>query len=878
MRPRLSVTHPAFVGRHGALPRAIHAVVLAGGSGVAVAGEVPTPPDAEAYEFDSRFFPAGSRAAADISRFAHANVVLPDVYPVDIIFNGQRQNGRDVRFAVLGDAITASPCIEPDWLIEYGVDATALASAKATPGACQTIDQLVPGATATFDVSDQRLELTVPQAHISHLPRGYVPPQLWDQGINAGLLSYRANTYQTSTSQGSSVTTSYLGLDAGLNLGAWHLRHTGTLHSTSGRGARYQQNATYVHRDLPGMGAQLYVGETYTDGTMFDSLRLTGVRLVSDSQMLPGSRAGYAPVIRGVAAGTARVTITQRGILLYETTVPPGAFAIDDLYPTGYGGDLKVTVTEADGRRSEFDVPYAATPQLLREGRTDYALNVGHLNEVEQAERPWLAQATIRHGISNNLTGYMGGLMSRGYAAYQFGTAFNARVGAISADITYAHANVPGLGLSNGHSIQLRYSKTFVDTGTIFALGAYRYSTASYLGLLDANRLRSLYRQGQDISQYERIRSRFDITLNQSLGGRRGSLFLSGSAETYWNSGRNSVTYSAGYSSMIGSATVGLGVQRVRTASADAGRRRSESRAQFTVSLPLGSAPRRPYFTSEIAHESASGLQGRAGLSGGFGDQGQFGYAGSMSRRGGRTAVEAMASYAAPVADLSVAGSDDGQTRTFSAGAAGGLIVHGGGVTFSQTLGETVALAHAPDAAGAQLSGTRGARLDRRGYGVVPYLSPYQMNEVAVDPVGTSLDVEIKATSQRVAPHRGAVVLVKYQTVSGRALLVKARSDDGQVLPFGAEVFDRTGQVVGVVGQAGRIFVRDSAGNDGLTVRWGKGDHQSCNIVLPDNLPATSGKTLTTISGSCARPVPVAAHARQATSLHYPGGTPDARP
>ena len=37
-----------------------------------------------------------------------------------------------------------------------------------------------------------------------------------------------------------------------------------------------------------------------------------------------------------------------------QYSVSPGNFVIDDLYPTGYGGDLEVSVVEADGRRREF--------------------------------------------------------------------------------------------------------------------------------------------------------------------------------------------------------------------------------------------------------------------------------------------------------------------------------------------------------------------------------------------------------------------------------------------------------------------------------------------------------------------------------------------
>ena len=62
--------------------------------------------------------------------------------------------------------------------------------------------------------------------------------------------------------------------------------------------------------------------------------------------------------------------------------------------------------------------------------------------------------------------------------------------------------------------------------------------------------------------------------------------------------------------------------------------------------------------------------------------------------------------------------------------------------------------------------------MDSRGYGVLPYLTPYRLNEVAIDPKGISADVELKTTSQQVAPHAGAVVMLSYATVTGHSALI----------------------------------------------------------------------------------------------------------
>ncbi|WP_163613906.1 fimbria/pilus outer membrane usher protein, partial [Klebsiella variicola] len=70
--------------------------------------------------------------------------------------------------------------------------------------------------------------------------------------------------------------------------------------------------------------------------------------------MLPDSEKGFAPTIRGIAKGNARVIIRQNGYKLYETYVSPGAFEINDLFPTSSSGDLDVTVLESDGSSQNY--------------------------------------------------------------------------------------------------------------------------------------------------------------------------------------------------------------------------------------------------------------------------------------------------------------------------------------------------------------------------------------------------------------------------------------------------------------------------------------------------------------------------------------------
>lgn len=58
---------------------------------------------------------------------------------------------------------------------------------------------------------------------------------------------------------------------------------------------------------------------------------MTGIKLETDTSMLPDSEQGFAPVVRGIANSDAQVVIKQNGYVIYQTWVSAGPFEIKDL-------------------------------------------------------------------------------------------------------------------------------------------------------------------------------------------------------------------------------------------------------------------------------------------------------------------------------------------------------------------------------------------------------------------------------------------------------------------------------------------------------------------------------------------------------------------
>src|SRR5471032_2336539 len=394
--------------------------------------------------FDNMYLRGDAGSAVDTSRFTRGNAVTPGTYSVDLIVNGARLAREDIRFVSTDGKLGSKPCFSRALLQRAGVDlakADAAAghgasSSTATAETCEELGAIVPGATVDFDFTQQTLELSVPQAFMKNSARGYVPPEQWDQGVNGGFLSYNANTYHTAGS-GVGSSQSYLGLSAGVNIGAWHIRHQSSVSAATGQKTQFDNIATYPQRDITKLGSQLTVGDASTTGEIFDGVSFRGVQLATDDRMLPESMRGYAPVVRGTA----------------ETNVAPGPFEISDLYSTGYGGDLVVTVTEADGRSKEFTVPFASVAQLLRPGVTRFSATAGQLRNDSLDTKPVFGQFTIQRGLTNTVTAYGGVVASSGYGAMNVGGALNTGIGAFSMDVTGAFTSIPNAQSMHGTSL-----------------------------------------------------------------------------------------------------------------------------------------------------------------------------------------------------------------------------------------------------------------------------------------------------------------------------------------------------------------------------------------------------------------------------------------
>lgn len=379
------------------------------------------PVDAE-YYFNPRFLSNDLAESVDLSAFTKGREAPPGTYRVDIYLNDEFMTSRDITFIADDNNADLIPCLSTDLLVSLGIKKSALLDNKehsaekhvSDNSACTPLRDRLADASSEFNVGQQHLSLSVPQIYVGRMARGYVSPDLWEEGINAGLLNYSFNGNSINNRGNHNAGKSnyaYLNLQSGINIGSWRLRDNSTWSYNSGSSNssdsnKWQHINTSAERDIIPLRSRLTVGDSYTDGDIFDSVNFRGLKINSTEAMLPDSQHGFAPVIHGIARGTAQVSVKQNGYDVYQTTVPPGPFTIDDINSAANGGDLQVTIKEADGSIQTLYVPYSSVPVLQRAGYTRYALAMGEYRSGNNLQSsPKFIQGS--YSMSNDLKGGM---------------------------------------------------------------------------------------------------------------------------------------------------------------------------------------------------------------------------------------------------------------------------------------------------------------------------------------------------------------------------------------------------------------------------------------------------------------------------------------
>lgn len=830
---------------------------------------------AELY-FNPRFLADDPSAVADLSSFEKGQELPPGTYRVDIYLNDGFMTSRDVTFSAGEDGHGLMPCLTRGQLANMGLNTASIKGMDALePDACVPFTAMIKEATVRLDVGLQRLYLTIPQAFMGNQARGYISPELWDNGITAGLLNYNFTGNNVQNRVGGSSQYAYLNLQSGLNVGAWRLRDNSTWSYSSGSSSenKWQHVNTWLERDITPFRSRLTLGDSYTNGDVFDGINFRGAQLASDDNMLPDSQKGFAPVIHGIARGTAQVSIKQNGYEIYHSTVPPGPFTINDLYAAGNGGDLQVAIKEADGSVQSFTVPYSSVPVLQREGHTRYALTAGkYRSGNDLQEDPTFFQSTLMHGLPAGWTLYGGTQLADRYRAFNLGVGKNiGELGALSVDITQANATLPDDSQQQGQSVRFLYNKSLSDLGTNIQLVGYRYSTQGYYGFADTTYQRMsghsvvtedgpVYVKPKFTDYYNLAyskRGKVQVSVTQQLG-RTATLYLSGSRQSYWGTDNTDEQFQAGLNTAVNDINWTLSYSLTKNAWQDGRDQMLAVNVNIPFSHWLRSDSQSVWRHASASYSMSDDLNGRtsnlAGLYGTLLDDNnlsysvQTGYASGGEGSSGGTGYAAL-NYRGGYGNANVGYSHSDGMKQLYYGMSGGVLAHANGVTLSQPLNDTVVLVSAPGAEGTRVENQTGVRTDWRGYAVLPYATEYRENRVALDTNSLADNVDLDDAVVNVVPTHGAIVRAQFKPRVGMKLLMTL-THNGKMVPFGAMVTSTDSQNSSIVADNGLVYLSGMPLAGKVQAVWGEGDDARC--VADYRIPNESQEqTLIQLSAVC---------------------------
>lgn len=833
---------------------------------------------AEQLYFDPSLIAEDSQMVADLSRFEKSGAQLPGVYQVDVYVNGKFISNRDIRFndvpastvpaavikagAEIKDNTGLMACLTRNDLDKLGVNTGPISTLDdVTEEQCLSPGKYIANAFTSFDFQNMRLDISIPQAVMKNNARGYISPESWEEGINALLLNYSFSGNNNYGRYGDS-SSHYLNLTSGLNIGPWRFRDYRTWNQYESDYYRYrkwQRIQTYAQRSIIPLRSELVIGESTTNGDVFDSLGFRGVQIETDESMVPDSLKGFAPIVRGNALTNARVSIRQNGYSVYQTFVSPGAFVINDLFPVYASGDLEVTVTEADGSTQVFTVPYSSVPILQREGQIKYSLMAGRFQSSgDSYSNPDFMQGTLVWGLPYNTTVYSGVQYSKNYLSGLLGGGLNlGLLGALSVDATQASSTLADGSQHQGQSLRFLYARSLNSLGTTFQLTGYRYSTEGF-HTLDETALKGmrgwLYdvdtvdAEGKPVQQpytdyynlYNTKRSKVQVNISQRVS-ELGSVYLAGTRQTYWNTSGASDSLQAGFSSSIGPVSYNLSYHYSRER-LHAG---SERSAFLSLSVPMnallsGGADNRHsvYATYTASQDTERRVSHQAGLSGTALENNNlsWGVSQGYTRNEGNSG-NLSTQYKGAYGTGNVGYSYSESYRQVNYGISGGGILHQDGLTLGQPLGETNILIAAPGVSGLSIENETGVKTDWRGYAIKPSAAVYRENRVALDMVSLDEQTDMDEAVKRVVPTRGAVAMASFKGHSGSRVLLTL-TYAGKPLPFGTTV--TSGERGSIVGDEGVVYLSGMAEEGVVQAAWGEGAGKQCSVHY--RLPASKEK------------------------------------
>ncbi|MET0266977.1 MAG: fimbria/pilus outer membrane usher protein [Duganella sp.] len=555
------------------------------------------------------------------------------------------------------------------------------------------------------------------------------------------------------------------------------------------------------------------------------SLRMGGVQWRKSFDLRPDLLTFPVASLAGTSVVPSAVSLYVNGVRQVETAVPSGPFVINQVSGISGAGQATLVTRDTAGRAVTTVVPLYVDTRLLAEGLSDYSFELGVLRRNYSAQsfsygRAPVVSGSLRHGVSERLTVEGHGEAGRGLLNGGAGLMYRmGQLGVVSASLAASagrgarpgSASGVGLGLPGAvvdpvapvapvdpddSAVAVGERASSSGKGAQASIG-YQYLSTRFS--IDLQTLRAS-RHYSDIGTLDgggTVRASSRANLSLALPGRQ-SLSLS------LISLRTSLAPPARVSAL--SYTAALGQSLYLSVSAFRDLRDDRARGVFfSLSGSFGDR-----ISANASSSRQNGVRSKTltlGRSADYG--GGFGWGLQSQENNGATLRQAQGIYLGNYGQVSALLQDSGAgRRDGSLGASGSLVWMDGGVHAARQVGAGFALVSTGIAGLPVLQENRPiGRTSSSGYLLVPNLTPYMRNQIAIDTSALPLDARIARTSMGAVPARMSGLLAAFPVEKYVAATVTLHDGEGKPLAPGVTVLHRESGASTVVGFDGVAFI-----------------------------------------------------------------------
>jgi outer membrane usher protein len=222
--------------------------------------------------------------------------------------------------------------------------------------------------------------------------------------LTSAILNYRAALRRSALSPLQLVLTT----DMNVRVGEVLLRQEAKVET--GRDApAFARGPTQLIWDNRLKGRRVVAGDQITLGGPFgSSITAAGISLSRLFDLTPDVLRQPTASLTVNAASPSQVEVSVDGSTVYRTIVAPGPVNLQNLFYLGGARTVRVTVTDASGRRQVIEQPFLFTDSVLAAGLHEYSYFAGRRSVLDADDR-WryvqnVAQGYHRYGLNDSIT------------------------------------------------------------------------------------------------------------------------------------------------------------------------------------------------------------------------------------------------------------------------------------------------------------------------------------------------------------------------------------------------------------------------------------------------------------------------------------------